>query len=170
MSRKELNRAIDKARHTYHWFRPDDNRPYLALVPGKSNTYVTLRKLRYEIDSWGLDIPRNLEVDLASVPRLLWWLPGLSPTDSSARMALVHDVCYRGQRLPRRVIDELFRSGLYVDLPKSSSKWLIVRVLANTYRVVLIEAMYYGVRLGGGVAWRKHRAAKQKATDYGEPD
>lgn len=138
----EFQYAMARAVATYHWFRPDDSSPYLALVPGVANRYITLRHLRYE-NSWGgLDIEAGTQTDLASVPRILWWFPGLSPTDTTARMALVHDELYRRGNLPRALADMLFRTGLIAD---GVPPW---RVLV----------MYYGVRIFGGRAWRAHRA------------
>lgn len=83
-------------------------------------------------------VPAGFRCDLASVPRLLRLL--FSPFGLHQRAGCFHDVCYRVQHCRRFQADALFRSIMYDD------------------RVPMLKrlTLYWGVRIGGWVAWRRN--------------
>jgi hypothetical protein len=94
-----------------------------------------------------ITVPAGFEFDLASVPRLFWWLIG--PFDLSIAAPLVHDFLYRYRGAPpedsivpprtytRKEADVLFRAMM-----KEEGVWWWRRAAA-----------YRAVRLFGGAAW-----------------
>lgn len=88
-------------------------------------------------------IPEGFRCDLASVPRLVWWL--IAPFELSLAAPLVHDFLYRyggmlasGQVLIRAEADTLFRE-------------LMEREHVPAWRRFLA---YWAVRLFGRSSWR----------------
>lgn len=100
-----------------------------------------------------ITVPARFEFDLASIPRALWWLIG--PFDLSVAAPLIHDFLYRYRGQPpdgaiepartyrRKEADQLFRA-----IMKQEGVWWWRRAAA-----------YRAVRLVGGIAWAKGRAA-----------
>lgn len=96
----------------------------------------------HEAPAFTLVIPAGFVFDLASVPRMVWWM--IAPFELSIAAPLVHDFLYRysgmlasGEVITRRVADRLF--------------WeLMVRELVPGWRRVL---SYIAVRLFGWMAW-----------------
>lgn len=68
------------------------------------------------IDEGWVTIPTGFVSDLSSVPRILWWLPGLAPMEFGVAAPVLHDWAYRrggqlnGIRISRRRADQLFHS------------------------------------------------------------
>lgn len=82
-------------------------------------------------------VPRGFQCDLASIPRLLW---PLLPPGEYDEAAVLHDYLYT-VGVPRWLSDSVFR-----------------HVLQGTgIRLWKRCALFWGVRFGGWVAWRKHR-------------
>lgn len=95
-------------------------------------------EFRFTTDDEGFSIvvPAGFRTDFASVPAVLW--PVLPPTGPYMAAAVVHDYLYRRTPCSRFLADACFREAmaqLGVNL---------------TTRLV----MYYGVRVGGGIARR----------------
>ena len=59
-------------------------------------------------------IPEGFITDLASIPRPLWWIPGLAPFEIGASGPIAHDAIYQGivgrdLGVDRRRADEILR-------------------------------------------------------------
>jgi len=94
-----------------------------------------------------ITVPAKFEFDLASVPRLMWWL--ISPFDLSVAAPLIHDFLYRyggdppdGAITPPRVYDRKEADQLFRRIMKEEGVWWGRRVAA-----------YLAVRVFGGGAW-----------------
>lgn len=152
---KQHRRAL--ALGSYHLWRPGDGEPIVGVNPRKQNSYIVLRRVHYESRLTTLEIPKGFVTDLASIPWWLRWLPFLDPTNPKYRSALIHDLAYQQQEMYREDADNLFRSGLKAD----GVAWWIRQL------------MFYGVRIGGGFAWREHakrNAAARNRVQHGDPD
>ena len=65
-------------------------------------------------------IPKGFKWDLASVPRLIWWL--MSPDVDSEIAYLIHDYIYRYQILPRKECDdEMYKWAMVTNGTKGIS-------------------------------------------------
>lgn len=89
-----------------------------------------------------VNVPVNFLSDLASVPRLCWWI--LAPFDI-ARPAVIHDYLYRQlktcnkyDKKVRKVADKIFKQGMEVLWPKPSK--------------ITIMTVYLLVRMFGWIA------------------
>jgi hypothetical protein len=101
-------------------------------------------------EGFTLTIPAGYTLDLASVPRVLWWL--ISSFELGMIGPLVHDFLYQchGQPGPavvptrtfsRREVDRLFLAIMKREGVTALRRW----------------TAYIAVRLFGSLAWRKHR-------------
>ena len=86
-------------------------------------------------------VPAGEVTDLSSVPRLP--LAFLLTGDTGHGAGALHDHLYRTGEVSRDVADEVFKEAL---LASGEPAWR-----ANL--------MYWGVRLGGWIAWNNHRQA-----------
>jgi hypothetical protein len=84
-------------------------------------------------------VPRGFVTDFASVPRLFWRI--LPPWGTYSPAAVVHDYLYATGRFPRKKADQAF---LCLMKALGVPRWK---------RTV----MYWGVRLGGSIAWNAWR-------------
>lgn len=91
-----------------------------------------------------ITVPKGFVTDLASIPSVFRWLPGMSPTGSSRKAAVLHDYLYAIQDRSRAQADDLFLTALEA----CDVSWLVRR------------AMYVGVRAGGWVAWNSRAKAR----------
>jgi len=83
-------------------------------------------------------VPAGFETDFASIPQPFHWF--ISKLGRYNKAAVIHDFIYQqGHSISRKMADQCFRDGM-VDL--GVDKWK--RTL-----------MYWGVRFGGWMAWRK---------------
>lgn len=92
-----------------------------------------------------IEIPAGFKSDLASIPRPLWWI--LATPWDIALEALFHDLFYQEQVVKRRVADQTLLSMM----EDRNVPW------------VIRWTVYFGVRLGGWVAWWIHAWEKHKA-------
>ena len=83
-------------------------------------------------------VPKEFISDLTSIPRLLW--PFFPPDGPYLKAAIFHDYLY-SIGAPRWLCDSVFRH---------------VMEATNTPRAKRV-VLFYGVRFGGWVAWRRHR-------------
>src|SRR5262249_50982564 len=88
-----------------------------------------------------LIVPAGTMTDLASIPRLLRNLRALDPNGRSRRPAVLHDWLYQTGEKTRAEADQLLRRALLAEG--------VNRSVARIY--------WFGVRLGGWLAWRAHR-------------
>ncbi len=103
----------------------------------------------YHDGGTGITVPAAFEFDLASVPRLFWWLIG--PFDLSIAAPLVHDFLYRyrgdppqGSVLPARVYTRKQADLLFRAIMKQEAIWWWRRAAA-----------YRAVRWFGAAAWSR---------------
>ncbi|WP_376787875.1 DUF1353 domain-containing protein [Aliamphritea ceti] len=107
-----------------------------------SRRRITQFPLTYHSKHWNMSItvPVKYETDLASVPRLAWWL--IAPDDPGIRLAaVIHDYCYSHQchRMTRKIADQILFEAMG-EVPSPGSKWL---------RWIV----YFAVRIGGKGNW-----------------
>jgi hypothetical protein len=107
------------------------------------------------VDDWhvkvGVDefiIGAGFRFDLASIPRILWVVPGFAPFELSTAAPLLHDFIYKykgwpeagkGYRITRRTADRYFR---------------IIMAEEGVGRVRRLLA-WLAVRVGGYLSWRQ---------------
>jgi hypothetical protein len=119
------------------------NQPVVKWGPG---TLLTLKEdLRYvALDGTTHVAKQGLVTDLASVPAALRTLTSVlgATFQTTARAGILHDWIYKTGSTTRREADALFRESLVAD---GFAKWKA-------------RMMWAGVRAGGWVAWRRHRA------------
>lgn len=92
-----------------------------------------------------IEVPAGFTYDLASIPRVLWVF--VSPWDIALE-ALFHDLLYRQQSVKRRVADTTLQSMMQDRGVPPHIVW----------------AVFLGVRMFGGRAWRA-RAAENAAAE-----
>lgn len=87
-------------------------------------------------------VPTGMQTDLASIPRLLqWWL---SPSGPYMPAALVHDLLYARHRAGDLTWTRAQADGiLFLGMVELGVGWWTR------------QAVYWGVRLGGGHAWAR---------------
>ena len=112
------------------------------------NLWKNLEEFEYYVGHLGSEeiiiVPENFETDFASVPRLFWSI--ISPVDKHGKAAVVHDCCYYYALYSRKRSDEIFKEALEVlKVPP----WKVF-------------CMYQSVRIGGWLAWYKHRRREKK--------
>lgn len=90
-------------------------------------------------------VPAGFETDLASVPRLplVYWTTG----DRTITAAVIHDRLYAvakiaGNRITRAMADKVMLDAMKKEGVPRRQRW----------------AIYLGVRVGGWIAWRRHRS------------
>lgn len=118
----------------------------------RSCEWVLREPYAYEHDGTRIDVPAGFRFDLASVPRLAWWL--VAPFELSISASLLHDYLYRyggatrvgGRTYRRAEADALFREVMRREgVP--GWQW---------------ASAYAAVRLFGWTAWRpsasRHRS------------
>lgn len=106
-----------------------------------------------------ITIPTGFLCDLASVPRWLWTITGITPSGLIEAAALLHDFIYRNKgKLPRYSYGML-KDGVWVDL--YGAKWGRIdgdKLFARVMREAGVSkskrrAAYLGVRAGGWASW-----------------
>lgn len=103
-------------------------------------TWRLLEPFSYECTLGDLIIvPAGFETDFASIPRVLWTI--YPPAGRWGKAAVIHDYLYYHGMRSRKSCDRVFLQGM---------KDLGVPRCRRTL-------MYLAVRLGGRVAWAKHR-------------
>lgn len=115
---------------------------------GDNQFWVTVEPLEYVIGSTSdrIVVPTGFVTDFASIPKGLWSL-GLSPHGKYSRAAVIHDYLYWAQPCSREQADRL----MLIAMKESAVGWF------DEF------AVYQGVNLGGGGAWRDNateRASK----------
>lgn len=132
-------------------------------APGDDPLYRVVQPWRYQWELPGravqrLIIPRDFEVDGASVPRLLWTLTGITPDGLHRAAALAHDFLYRyAGHLPAGG-HQVRLPGGWVDAGHLWTREEADRLFARILRECGVgrfrrRLMYLGVRLGGWRAW-----------------
>lgn len=109
--------------------------PQLRFYPGVQDWFIVADDWSVRLDNFSLHVPEGFIHDGPSIP---WIAQLLTPMSGLGRVAaLVHDALYSIQgdgRITRKQTDQLFHDLLG---PGTRSR-----------------LMYWGVRMGGGAAWR----------------
>ena len=105
----------------------------------------------YTLDSKKYVIPKGFVFDGASVPK--YFRSYLSPMGVLLIGGLVHDYGYK--------YEVLLLEGKKKATPKHNQKWMDktfrdINIDQNGFKIINYIA-YYALRLGGWLAWRKHR-------------
>jgi len=107
----------------------------LAWTPGKSEEEASLKPV---------NVPKGFVTDFASVPRIFWQF---LPRDGKYTYpAIIHDYLYWVQDRPRENADEIFR----------------IAMREFSLDPIVINAVYWGVKAGGSIAWKNNAAAKAR--------
>lgn len=94
-----------------------------------------------------ITVPAGFQTDVASIPRALW---ALIPKEGKYnRPAVIHDWLYttatvNGRAIKRADADHALKEGMHALGVGWMQRW----------------AIYRGVRLGGALAWQRHRRAR----------
>jgi len=112
------------------------------------NLWKNLERFEYHVGSFPsqeiIIVPSGFITDFASVPRIFWAV--ISPIDTHAKAAVIHDYCYYMALYSRKRCDEIFLEALNVlNVPEWKA-----------------HCMYRAVRIGGWRAWSKHRKREKK--------
>ncbi len=137
---ERVKQCLEIAKQSVHRWVPNGKRPILGFNPEPGNPYIVLRDVTYTNPLVTVPIRQGTTLDLASIPRFLWAIPGLSPTDANKRAALLHDVLYQEQQVDRVIADALFVSVLKADGVNFFVRW----------------GMYLAVRIFGERAWAQN--------------
>jgi hypothetical protein len=112
------------------------------------NTWQNLEQFEYHVGTYPSDeiivVPVKFETDFASVPRIFWSI--ISPIDTHAKAAVIHDYLYYTGIYSRKRSDEIFKEALIV---LNVEPWKV-------------QAMYRSVRTFSWHAWNRHRAREKK--------
>ncbi len=122
--------------------------PPPLLTPFADNQqWVVERNFVYQIGNSpiAISVPRGFVTDFASIPQTFWSL-GLTPNSTYSRAAIVHDYLYWTQGCTRLQADNLF----------------LIAMKESRVGTVTRDAVYQGVRLGGGASWDANAAARQR--------
>lgn len=108
--------------------------PFLVAV--NHRRWELVKSYRYADAAGTIIIPKGFVTDLASVPRLFWWL--IAPMELSAVAPIVHDYLYQtggiSGRYSRRASDDLFLSIMireHVPIWRRVLAYLAVRWFAS---------------------------------------
>lgn len=120
---------------------------YVVLqLPQSGNIRTTLSSLGYYSDlvSQEIVVPAGLQTDLGSIPAVLQWL---FPKDGKAVFGyILHDYLYKVGTFSRDISDDILEEAMKV---LGVSWWRRKGVRA-------------GLKVGGWVAWNKHRKNDKK--------
>ena len=113
----------------------------------------------FTIDTTSYVIPKGFVFDGASVPK--FFRSWLSPMGVLLVGGLVHDYAYK--------YETLRLSGKPKALTKKNQKWCDqlfrdINIHVNGFKIINNGA-YYALRLGGWLAWRKHRKVNAQWDD-----
>ena len=121
--------------------RQFDADPVLVPQPD-GRTWKLHEEFTYTTDAGAvIHVPVGFITDLASVPRLLWWV--VPPFGKYLPAALIHDKLYADHRAGLHHCSRAYCDAVLLEAMRDCgcSAWC-----ANT--------IWIGVRLGGWVAWR----------------
>lgn len=115
--------------------------PVLFLLRDGGTLVIILRDIAYAIGTLvTVTVPRGFESDGCSLPRFFWRVIGHPFSMQYLKEAILHDWLYRHQPCNRLLADGIFRS-----------------VLVGRVGPIRRWAIYWGLRLGGWVAWNRNR-------------
>lgn len=120
-----------------------------VIRPYNKNRVELREDFNYKCPEYGIEVrlQKGFIFDGASIPRLFWVTTGTPFEPQHLGPGLVHDALYRkaadylGRIVTRKEADKVFKYALKMN-----------RI--NAYQVF---KMYQGLRIGGLLAWNKHR-------------
>lgn len=113
----------------------------LQLEASRPGHWVLLSDLIWHSDTERIVVPAGTSTDLASIPRPLRGI--LNQNGNSRRPAVLHDYLYSTQLRSRAEADAIFQRALAAEDMGALGRF--------TY--------WFGVRLGGWLAWRSKKIA-----------
>ncbi|MBI4588221.1 MAG: DUF1353 domain-containing protein [Candidatus Rokubacteria bacterium] len=124
------------------------------LADGK--TWVIVRDFGYDVGAEGggdhIDVAIGFQTDFATIPRPFWVI--LPKWGRYGNASVIHDWLYWAQTCPRREADAIFLEAMGVLGVAPPVK----------------HAMYWAVRLFGGLAWYRNLADRAGGFDRVLPD
>ena len=112
----------------------------------KEDVFILLEEVEVEALGYKITVKKGFDFDGASIPQALWSVYG-NPLSGKFRIAaLVHDVLYASEKLPRELADAIF-----LDLMKQHEVGYVKR-----------QTMYYAVRSAGWYVWKGHEESEVK--------
>jgi hypothetical protein len=89
----------------------------VSLLFIKANTFELLKDFEYHVGQFPSDdiivVPTGFTTDLASIPRLLWFI--FPPTGSYGKAAIIHDYLIVENKRTRKECDDIFLEAMKVD-------------------------------------------------------
>lgn len=119
-----------------------------ALVRWSRNSWVLGED--FSIEELNIVIPKGFKTDLASMPRIFWWI--VPPFGDYNEAAIVHDYLYKNNIYSQQVCDKIF-----LDIMKMYGVNILTRWV-----------LYTGVRLFGFITYKQyaHRTRKKYRSKY----
>jgi hypothetical protein len=139
----------------------------------RTDPWVAQCNITYYLGGLPLKIPKGFACDGASVPRLFWLILGFLPTDPALYAAFPHDYIYRTQTGYERILaDGALLAGLLSlnpytlteDEPETYGEIIsdTINDILHQFWIFRSYMMYYGVRFGGWITWRRHKKRLQR--------
>lgn len=116
---------------------PHSDKYIFTLHPTKPLTYVTPNDDRYQPD-------KHLETDMASVPRILQWLPGLDK-DDHLLPAIYHDNAYK--------LHYIWKNGHKYHMTRKEADDMLRDMIQSEGGAISSWIYWVGVRIGGKWSW-----------------
>ncbi len=102
---------------------------------------------RYQAGAFRIEIPQGFVFDLASVPRVFWWV--ISPFELSVVAPLIHDFLYRHQGNPPLGAIEPPRA-----YSREETDWLFKAIMREEgVAAWRCRLAFWATRLFGGATW-----------------
>lgn len=155
------------------WF----SRKYAALEPGPKDGLFTLLEefwVSWEHDGivYRLRAPKGMVTDIASVPRVVWSLSGITPDGFHRNAAVIHDPTYGWQgKFPPNWFQYKDEYGQWQNCHKywtrDAADRMFLRILkASGVSKFRRYKMYWALKVAGWWAWRgKDTAFQQQYRD-----
>lgn len=109
----------------------------LTPQPGKFKTWQLVEDFTEHTSSGPITVPKGSTTDLASVPRMFWWL--IPPFGRYTQAAVIHDYLYYTNEVDRKTADKIFYELM---IKYDTYKWKA-------------KLMYWAVRVFGRFVYKK---------------
>lgn len=118
----------------------------VELYQKKNETWVILlQEIVFSYKGQLYTIPVGFKSDGASLPRFFWRLIGHPFDMAYLREAIIHDYLYKYQPCTRKEADRFF-----------------FNLLEDNNLGIKRHLIYWGLRIGGWVAWNKHKRKRKR--------
>ena len=118
--------------------------PILSWTGG--DLWVLAKDWSVSVDGRTFKIPEGFTFDLASIPRLMWVVPGFAPFELSTAAPLLHDFIYRYRGL--------MPVGVIIYRAQADRFFRLIMAEEGVGRVRRNLA-WLAVRVGGWISWRR---------------